>query len=99
MNARSVEHRLQEIRSDWSRRGYSFEYWIDPPGQIWRDFEHEVDELVMLIEGDIEIEFDGKCVQPRPGDEIVIPARTRHTVKNRSAEPNRWCFGYRLHKS
>jgi uncharacterized cupin superfamily protein len=99
MNMASIEHKLQDIRSDWARRGYSFEYWIDPPGQTWRDFEHDVEELVVLIEGEIEIEFNGKRVQPRPGDEIVIPARTRHTVINASDEPNRWCFGYRLHNS
>ena len=90
----NIEHKLPEIRADWARRGYTFEYWIDPPGQIWRDFEHEVAELVMLVEGQIEIEFSGKSVRPGVGDEVLIPAHTRHTVTNIDNAPNRWCFGY-----
>jgi cupin 2 domain-containing protein len=91
----NIEYKLPDIKSDWAHRGYSFEYWIDPPGQVWRDFEHEVEELVMLVEGELEIEFGGKCVRPHVGDEVVIPARTRHTVTNSGDAPNRWCFGYR----
>jgi len=90
----NIEHKLSDIRADWARRGYTFEYWIDPPGQIWRNFEHEAAELVMLVEGEIEIEFGGNSVRPRVGDEVLIPARTRHTVANTGNAPNRWCFGY-----
>jgi mannose-6-phosphate isomerase-like protein (cupin superfamily) len=95
----NIEHKLSDIRSDWARRGYTFEYWIDPPGQVWRDFEHEVEELVVLVEGEIEIEFAGKRVRPPVGAEILIPARTRHTVTNSGDTPNRWCFGYLLNKT
>jgi mannose-6-phosphate isomerase-like protein (cupin superfamily) len=92
----NIEHKLAEIRSDWARRGYSFECWIDPPGQVWRDFEHDVEEIVALIEGEIEIEFAGKQVHPAVGDEVLIPPRIRHTVTNSGNVPNRWCFGYRI---
>lgn len=91
----SIEHKLPDIRSEWARRGYSFEYWIDPPGQVWRDFEHGVEEVVMLVEGEIEIEFGGRRVRPQVGDEVLIPACTRHTVANTGNAPNRWWFGYR----
>ncbi|MGZ5093442.1 MAG: cupin domain-containing protein [Burkholderiales bacterium] len=90
----NIEHKLRDIKSDWARRGYSFEYWIDPPGQVWRDFEHDVEELVVLVEGELEIEFDGRRVRPDVGNEVIIPARTRHTVTNSGDAPNRWCFGY-----
>jgi mannose-6-phosphate isomerase-like protein (cupin superfamily) len=91
----NIEHRLGEIKADWTRRGYTFEYWIDPPGQVWRDFVHDVDELVILVEGEIEIEFGGRTVRPAVGEEVSIPARTRHTVSNLGDASNRWCFGYR----
>ena len=91
----SIEHRLAEIKEEWTRRGYSFEYWIDPPGQTWRDFVHDVDELVILIEGEIEIEMNGRRVRPDIGDEVHIPARACHSVTNIGDAPNRWCFGYR----
>jgi quercetin dioxygenase-like cupin family protein len=91
----NIEDKLPEIRSQWTQRGYSFEYWIDPPGQVWRDFKHDVDELVTLIEGEIEIELEGRRLRPRVGEEVTIPAGARHTVMNTGDAANRWCFGYR----
>lgn len=91
----NIEHRLPEIRADWARRGYGFEYWIDPPGQIWRDFVHDVDEVVILVEGEIEIEFGGQKMRPALGEEVLIPAGARHTVRNVGGASNRWCFGYK----
>lgn len=93
-NMANLEHKLGDIKSDWAGRGYSFEYWIDPPGQRWRDFAHEVDEVVMLIEGEIELDLEGRTVRPQVGEEVLIPARVRHTVTNTGDAPNRWCFGY-----
>jgi mannose-6-phosphate isomerase-like protein (cupin superfamily) len=83
------------IRQDWAARGYSFELWTDPPGQIWADFVHDTDELVVLLEGAIELAFDGRRLHPQIGEEILIPARALHTVRNIGTAPNRWCFGYR----
>jgi mannose-6-phosphate isomerase-like protein (cupin superfamily) len=91
----NIEHRLGAIKSDWTGRGYSFHYWIDPPGQIWRDFVHDVDEVVMLVEGEIELTFQGSTVRPAVGEEVLIPAGARHTVSNTGNTSNRWCFGYR----
>jgi mannose-6-phosphate isomerase-like protein (cupin superfamily) len=96
MNAAGIEEKLPRIKAAWAKRGFSFESWTDPPGQVWRDFMHEVDELVMLIEGEIEVELAGVAVRPQPGEEVLIPARTRHTVTNIGDVPSRWCFGYRV---
>src|SRR5688572_21714236 len=92
---RNIEHRLREIKADWARRGFGFEYWIDPPGQVWRDFVHDVDEVVMLVEGELELVLDGRAQRPQVGEEVLIPARTRHTVRNTGDACNRWCFGYK----
>jgi mannose-6-phosphate isomerase-like protein (cupin superfamily) len=91
----NIEHRLSDIKADWARRGFGFEYWIDPPGQVWPDFVHDVDELVMLVEGEIEIERAGATVRPQVGEEVLIPANARHTVRNTGDACNRWCFGYK----
>jgi cupin 2 domain-containing protein len=92
----NLEHKLGDIRAEWQRRGFSFEYWIDPPGQVWRDFVLDVDELVMLVEGEIELEFGGRALRPGVGEEVSIPAGARHTVRNPGEASNRWCFGYRM---
>ena len=72
----------EKIKKDWDSRGYSFGIFKDPPGKIWADFVHRTDELVVLAEGEIEIEIEGKSKQPQIGDEVFIPANAIHTVRN-----------------
>ncbi|MGE3536969.1 MAG: cupin domain-containing protein [Candidatus Tectimicrobiota bacterium] len=84
-----------QIKHDWAARGFSYTLWEDPPGQVWQDFIHETDELVTLLAGAIELSFQGQTVRPQIGEEVCIPARVRHTVRNIGHVPNRWCFGYR----
>jgi mannose-6-phosphate isomerase-like protein (cupin superfamily) len=83
------------IGLDWARRGFSCEAWVDPPNQVWHDFVHDVDELVLLLEGDCQIEMLGRTLRLHDGDELLIPAGTRHTVRNCGARPARWLHGYR----
>lgn len=85
---------LDSVHADWASRGYTCELWIDPPGQVWHDFEHDVDEVVFLLEGTCQIELDGNAVRMQAGDELMIPARTRHTVRNTGDGPARWLHGY-----
>jgi quercetin dioxygenase-like cupin family protein len=83
------------IQQAWAKRGFSCTVWTDPPGQVWADFVHETDELVTLVEGEIELSFQGQTLRPRIGEEVCIPAGARHTVRNIGATSNRWCFGYK----
>jgi len=64
----------EATRKDWNERGFSFGIFRDPPGQVWADFVHRTDELVMLAEGEIELEIEGKTQRPLIGQEIFIPA-------------------------
>ena len=50
----------KQIKTDWESRGYSFGIFRDSPGQVWADFVHKTDELIILAEGEIEIEIDNK---------------------------------------
>jgi hypothetical protein len=52
------------------------------------------DELVMPMEGDVEFEIEGKRFKPAPGEELLIPARARHTGRT-GATGSRWFYGYR----
>lgn len=84
------------ISRNWQARGFSCDIWTDPPGKIWQDYVHEADELLMLIDGEIEVRFDDKVLQPSAGEEIFIPANKRHTVINIGAVTNHWFYGYRI---
>jgi uncharacterized cupin superfamily protein len=85
----------ESVARDWRARGFSCNVWSDPPGQVWADFVHASDELVMLIEGEIELRFAGRVLWPAPGEELLIPAGLAHTVINIGAGRNRWLYGYR----
>ena len=86
----------EQIRKDWESRGYSFGVFEDPPGQVWPDFVHSTDELVTLLEGEIEIEIEGKSQQPLIGEEVFIPSQAVHTVRNIGKTNNVWYYGYKL---
>lgn len=82
-------------KQDWARRCFSCDIWTDAPGQVWRDFVHATDELVMPLEGEIELEFGGKIFRPGIGEEVLIPAGVRHTVRNVGRNVSRWYYGYK----
>ncbi len=82
------------VADDWRRRGYSCQTFVDPPGQAWRGFVHSTDELVTVVEGTIELSFDGLVMALAPGDEAFIPRQIRHDVVNIDDGVSRWLFGY-----
>ena len=85
----------EQIKKDWNSKGYSFGIFKDPPGQVWPDFVHKTDELVVLAEGKIEIEIEGQSQQPPIGMEVFIPAKAMHTVRNVGKTNNVWYYGYK----
>lgn len=85
---------IAKVEKDWSARGFSCGLWVDPPGQVWRDYTHQVDELLMVVEGKVELQIDGKAVTPQVGEEVFIPARALHTVRNVGGTTSRWLYGY-----
>ena len=56
---------------------------------------YRTDELVVLSEGEIEIEIEGNSQQPQIGDEVFIPANAIHTVRNIGKTNNVWYYGYK----
>ena len=89
----SVDQRA--VAQRWRERGFSCGLWVDAPGQVWADFVHSVDELVMVVEGEVELEIGGRVQRPAPGEEVLIPARANHTVRNVGGTESRWLYGYR----
>ncbi|HTP27143.1 MAG TPA: cupin domain-containing protein [Anaeromyxobacteraceae bacterium] len=83
------------VAHHWGQRGFSCALWVDPPGQVWADYVHDKDEIVMVVEGEVEFEIDGKVYRPALADELIIPARARHTVRNLGDGESRWLYGYR----
>ncbi len=85
----------EQIKVNWESRGYSFGVFKDPPGQVWANFVHSTDELVLLAEGELEIEIEGRSQHPHIGEEVFIPANSLHTVRNIGKTKNVWYYGYK----
>jgi cupin 2 domain-containing protein len=83
------------VRTDWASQGFTCETWIDPPEQTWHDLQHEVDAIVLLIDGESQVELPHRTVRLHAGDELQIPAGVRHTVRNCGSRPARWLRGFR----
>ena len=82
------------VAAEWWERGYSCTDFSDPPGQAWRGFVHDCNELVTVVEGRLELEIEGTRVFADPGDEVFIPKAARHSVFNAHHARTRWLFGY-----
>ena len=83
------------VKEHWAKQGFTCDVWIDPPGQVWHDFLHDVDEKVLLLDGECQVDMVGRTVLMQTGDELLIPAGTRHTVRNCGDRPARWLHGSR----
>ena len=91
----TLEIERAAIEKDWHARGFSCGMWIDHAGHAWNDTIHETDELFLVLAGDLEIEIAGRCIRPRIGEEILIPAQVPHRVRNVGHRTARWLYGKR----
>lgn len=82
------------VTRDWIARGFSCRAFEDPPGQEWRDFVHDTDELVTVVEGRLGVHMHNEDWTLEPGDELYIPRAVMHTVRNLHAGNSRWLYGY-----
>ena len=88
-----IEVDQQRVAREWPARGFSCDLWVDPPGQVWEDYRHATDELVMPVAGRLELEFGGQSLSPALGEEILIPAGVSHTVRNIGGTTAQWLYG------
>lgn len=86
---------IDMVKKSWRARGFGCDVWHDSAGQVWENFTHDTDELLMVLEGKVEIEIEGKVQRPKIGEEVLIPKQALHSVRNRGKTPSRWLYGYK----
>ena len=86
---------INSVRSNWQSRGFNCDVWTDPPGQTWEDYTHAVDEVVMILEGEVEFEIGEQVLRPSVGEELYIQAGVLHSVRNIGKSTSRWLYGYK----
>ena len=69
--AQAVQQLLPEIGSVKVRR--------DPPGFEHPTHEHDTDEILLIIDGNISFEAHGKTGTCNAGDRLLLPGGTRHS--------------------
>lgn len=85
---------VRGLTRHWDARGFSCEERTTAPGQMVPRHAFDHDELVVVLEGDMEIYVAGRTLRPRRGEEVVIPAGTRHALRNVGATPARRLHGF-----
>ncbi len=90
----SVPVDRESVAGDWRARGYSCGLFVDPPGQEWNDFVHDVNELVSVAEGKLEMSVGDASFVVEEGDEVFIPKGAVHSLKNIHPGTSRWLYGY-----
>ncbi len=73
---------IREVLKNWKKRGLSCYTWVNSPVQRWEDVVHTTDEVVIVIEGKMEFEVEGKIFHPNIGEELFIPANDIHSARN-----------------
>lgn len=63
------------------------------PEGFW--YDQDWDEWVLLLQGSAELDLDGRILELKPGDHLMIPAGFRHRVnKTDSDQPTVWVAVY-----
>jgi DNA-directed RNA polymerase specialized sigma24 family protein/quercetin dioxygenase-like cupin family protein len=88
-----IASEYRRIASAWRVRGFSCELMSDPPGTAWEDVVHDHDEIILVLDGELEIEIDGTTRVLRPGEELLIPSRRPHGVRSRGRDDVQWLYG------
>lgn len=86
--------RVGTVKREWIARGFSCQSYTDLPGNEWRDFEHNSNELVTVLEGQLEVILGERRWVLLPGDELYIPRGAMHTVRNIHEGATQWLYGY-----
>ena len=87
-----------EVEEHWRARGFSCDLCADAPGAVGENLIHDTQELVMLLEGEMELEIMGKKRRPAIGEEVRILALNMHTVRNVGKSTARWLYGYKTRR-
>ncbi|MDD8031486.1 MAG: phosphomannose isomerase type II C-terminal cupin domain [Acidobacteriota bacterium] len=62
---------------------------INPGGCLSLQYHNQRSEYWIILDEGLEITLADKSWQPRPGEEIFIPAKTPHRLKSIGATPSR----------
>lgn len=87
---------IEKIAEEWLIRGFTCDIWEARPGIFRENYSHKVDELFMLLDGEIELEINGEIRQANIDEIVFIPAHTKHSIRNIGRKKSHWLYGRRM---
>ncbi|NES81687.1 MAG: cupin domain-containing protein [Moorea sp. SIO1G6] len=96
MNELEVKLGLKKLKQEWEPKGFKCDTYTSAPGEFWSNPGHKTDEYIILIEGDLEISFQGKTYNPAIGEILKVPARVPHIFGNPGQTSNcvYWIYAF-----
>ena len=76
-----VETRMLVAASNGARELCIFEQWVAPGAGAPSHF-HQVEEVLTVLEGEADVWTDDEHTVLRPGQSIIVPARSVHGFDN-----------------
>ena len=83
---------LEQLKNKWQEKGLICEVWELSPSDSWSDPGHKTDEFFVLLEGEMNVSYQGKVSNLKIGQEIMVPAKEPHTVTNYGETVCRVCW-------
>jgi len=86
----------EQLKDQWEKKGYQCELHSNEPQESWSSEGHKTEEIFVLLEGELEVSYQGKTYRPNPGEQIEVPANEPHTFTNPGKIANRfyWIYNY-----
>jgi len=76
-------------------QGLRIERILSAPGSASGPYDQDMDEWVLLLQGEALLEIEGERVNLKAGEALSIPAHARHRVLDTSADPS--CIWLAVH--
>ena len=87
---------LDDLEKKWKERGFSFGVGTIKSGDEVHEASHDdKDELVLMEIGEYEFIIDNESFVQKGGVEVLIPAKSVHTIKNIGPNDSKIYYGYR----
>ena len=94
----SLRAAAEDRRRKWWRRGFTLNTQVDPPGRHWTTHQHDVDEIVCLVEGALDLQIGAELHHAKANKETVIPRLTPHNLSNPGRHQTEYLYGFRSKK-
>lgn len=86
----------ERLEKDWIARGFSFGVGTIKAGDGVNEAVHDdQDELVVMESGAYEFTVDNEMFIQEGDSEVLIPAGSKHSIKNIGAKDSKIYYGYK----